>query len=190
MQLSGILLLSLFSSFSFNKADNSTLYFHPSCSSSTKHEECHTLNDWIKSGHNPFTNDTTVKLLAGVHFINFTKDSLDVRNVHSLRITGEKEQREQRASLYCGNGLKLNFNVSNGISISQITLNSCTLIFSYMQNITIDDVMIIDGDLQYYSDCMHRITDKIKSVIKISKSILHNSSTNNACHGLPSSAGY
>ena len=160
MHLINIPLLSLFLLFCFSKAENLTLisYFHPTCPSNIKHEDCHTLSEWIKSGHNPFTNDTTVTLLAGVHFINSTKDSLDIKNVHSLIITGEQEE----ATLNCGNGLILNFNISTGINISQITLNSCTLIFSYLQDVMIDNAVVIDSDLQinqYYSDCACRYTD-------------------------------
>ena len=181
MHLRNTPLLSLFLLFCFSKTKNLTLYFHPTCPSNIKHEDCHTLSEWIKSGHNPFTNDTTVTFLAGNHFINSTKDSLDIKNVHSLIITGDQEE----ATLNCGNGLILNFNISTGINISQIILNSCTLIFSYLQDVMIDNAMVIDSDLrinQYYSDCACRYTDKIKPArkhMRISKSILHNSSLNN-----------
>ena len=177
-----IILVTLFLSFSFNEAENSTLYIKPTNLVGFKCNECHTLNEWIKNGSSPFTNDTTVILLAGVHFINSTKDSLDIEDVHSLVITGEQDQ----TTLYCGDDLKLNFKICVGINISQIKFNSCILTFSYLQDVKIDNTMIFDGELQIkqhhpeVNECM--IGEQIKNAkyinISISNSILHNSSIN------------
>ena len=58
--------------------------------------DCHTLDEWISLGVdrssklNPFTSNTTVILLAGVHLINSTKSKLLIEGVHSLVLTGDK----------------------------------------------------------------------------------------------------
>ena len=52
-----------------------------------------TLNEWIENGTNPLTNDTTVVLLPGLHFINSTKGRLITENKYlnsfSIKLTGQ-----------------------------------------------------------------------------------------------------
>ena len=46
--------------------------------------DCYTLNEWIESDSSPFTDDTTVALLPGVHLITSTKIRVLIENITSL----------------------------------------------------------------------------------------------------------
>ena len=110
---------------------------------------CYTLSEWIESGSSPFTNNTTVMLLAGVHLINSTNNSLLIENVHSLNFTGDHVR--ERVKLSCINGFSFNFKFCRNVSISHVTLDSCTVVFSYIfKNITITSIVLIDGGLKIH----------------------------------------
>ena len=89
-----------------------------------------TLNEWIENGTNPFTNGTTVVLHPGLHFINSTKDRLitenkNVNSSFSIKLTGQ--YYESVAHVVCLHYFSFTFIDIQEVILSQITLQSCTL---------------------------------------------------------------
>ena len=101
---------------------------HCDCPSQT---DCRTLNEWISVDSNPFTNNTTVVLLEGVHLINSTMNESSIVNVHSLVLVGKKNKG---ATVTCVQNFSFQFNNCNNINISAIEFNSCALLFSNILN--------------------------------------------------------
>ena len=96
--------------------------------------DCRTLDEWIRLDKlSPFTSNTTVILLAGVHVINSTKNQLLIEGVHSLVLTGDKSNTSI-TTVTCIQDFSITFVNSNHISLSTIALNSCELRFSIINN--------------------------------------------------------
>ena len=97
--------------------------------------DCRTLDEWIRvngsSKVSPFTSNTTVILLAGVHLINST---LLIEDVHSLVLTGDKSNTSVITTVTCIQDFSITFFDSNHVSLSTIALNSCELRFSTINN--------------------------------------------------------
>lgn len=79
------------------RAYNQALYIRPTESNFVNascpyvsHSDCHTLNDWIESDSSPFTNDTVVVMLPGLHVIKSEKERVVIENITSLAIIGQK----------------------------------------------------------------------------------------------------
>ena len=153
---------------------------------------CHTLSEWINSGGTPFSNDTKVLLLAGVHLINsLIKGKILIKNLHSLVVLGEQSE----ATIFCIPGFTIEFNTCQNVSISHIVFDSCTLLLSRtLENITLTNTTILNGALKIYNgvynvagnsskqsiNCCQRKNNsgscKILESISISDSSLSNSS--------------
>ena len=106
--------------------------------------DCRTLDEWIRvngsSKVSPFTSNTTVILLAGVHLINST---LQIEDVHSLVLTGDKSN----TTVTCIQDFSIAYFNSNHVSLSNITLNSCALQFSIVNNTQLINLSGINGRL-------------------------------------------
>ena len=114
--------------------------------------DCHTLDEWIRiidrsSKLNPFTSNTTVILLAGVHLINSTKSQLLIEGVHSLVLTGDKSNTSIITTVTCIQDFSIAFVNSNHVSLSNITLNSCSLRFSNINNTQLINLSITNSRL-------------------------------------------
>ena len=105
--------------------------------------ECHTLDEWISAGSNPFTSNTTAVLLGGVHLVNSTKNKLLIGNVHSLVLTGEQSD----ATVTCIQDFSFTFANCNHINLSTVAFNSCALIFSIINNTHLINLSIINSRL-------------------------------------------
>lgn len=102
------------------------------CHLQTDHD-CHTLNEWIRRDRSrkssPFTSNTTVVLLAGVHLVNSTMSQLLIENVHSLLLMGDNSNTST-TTVTCIQEFSFAFVNCNHVNLSTIALNSCTLRFS------------------------------------------------------------
>ena len=129
------------------------------CACSPPENDCYTLSEWIESGSNPFTNDTTVMLMAGIHLINSTKDRLVIENVQSLQFIA----MERETTVSCVNRFSFNFIHAENVSLSNITFKYCaamkslyrkslnsTLLLLETENVNISTVTIIGGGLLMY----------------------------------------
>ena len=116
--------------------------------------DCRTLDEWIKvngsSKVSPFTSNTTVILLAGVHLINST---LQIEDVHSLVLTGDKSNTT--ITVTCIQDFTIAFVNSNHVSLSKITLNSCALRFSITNNTQLINLSVIKSRLIIGEDLGH-----------------------------------
>lgn len=111
---------------------------------------CHTFSEWIDSGGNPFTNDTKVLLLAGIHRINSTSENFLTENVHSLTIIGEKFRE---TTVLCVSSFKFGFNTCENISVSYITFDSCELVLSkHLQEIVLSKITVLSGTVKINHD--------------------------------------
>ena len=114
--------------------------------------DCHTLDEWIRMDRfsklqlNPFTSNTTVILLAGVHLINSTKNHLVIIDVHSLVLTGDKSNTSI-TTVTCIQDFSITFVDSNHVSLSTITLNSCALRFLNINNTQLINLSVINSRL-------------------------------------------
>ena len=114
--------------------------------------DCRTLDEWISLGVdgssklNPFTSNTTVILLAGVHLINSTKNQLLIEDVHSLVLTGDKSN----TTVTCIQDFSIAFVNSNHVSLSNITINSCALRFSIVNNTQLINLSVINSRLMIF----------------------------------------
>ena len=106
--------------------------------------DCHTLNEWIRAGSNPFMSDTSVVLLAGVHLINSTRNRILMEYVHSMALT---HKNGNGATVTCVQHFSFEFFYSNRINISGIVFNSCVLRFSDINNCLLVNLTIINGRL-------------------------------------------
>ena len=112
--------------------------------------DCHTLNEWIRfdrsSKLNPFTSNTSMVLLAGIHLINSTKSQLLIENAHSLVMTGEK-RNTSITTVTCIQDFSFAFVNCNHINLSTIVLNSCALQFSIINNTQLINLSVINSRL-------------------------------------------
>ena len=93
-----IFVVAMFSGALVYRANTLELYIRPTnsgfssenvtCPALTSYD-CYTLNKWIESGSSPFTNDTTLALLPGLHLITSTKRRIFIENVTSLAVVGQ-----------------------------------------------------------------------------------------------------
>ena len=125
-------------------------HIHCDCHLQTE-TDCHTLDEWIRvidrsSKVNPFTSNTTVILLAGVHLINFTKSKLLIEDVHSLVLTGDKSNTSI-TTVTCIQDFSIAFINSNHVSLSTIAFNSCSLRFSIVNNTQLINLSITNSRL-------------------------------------------
>ena len=118
-------------------------HIHCDCHLQTE-TDCRTLDEWIRvngsSKVSPFTSNTTVILLAGVHLISST---LLIEDVHSLVLTGDKSN----ATVTCIQDFSIAFVNSNHVSLFNITLNSCALRFSVISNTQLINLSVINSRL-------------------------------------------
>ena len=122
------------------------LHIHCDCHLQTE-TDCRTLDEWISvngsSKVSPFTSNTTVILLAGVHLINSTKSQLLIEYVHSLVLTGNNIN----TTVTCIQDFSIAFVNSNHVSLSNITLNSCALRFLIVNNTQLINLSVINSRL-------------------------------------------
>ena len=122
-------------------------HIHCDCHLQTE-TDCRTLDEWIRvngsSKVSPFTSNTTVILLAGVHLINST---LLIADVYSLILTGDKRNTSIIPTLTCIQDFSITFVDSNHVSLSTITLNSCALWFSNINNTQLINLSVINSGL-------------------------------------------
>ena len=116
---------------------------HCDCDLQTE-TDCCTLDEWIKvngsSEVSLFMSNTTVIFLAGVHLINST---LLIEDVHSLVLTGDKSN----TTVICIQDFSIAFVNSSHVSLSTITLDSCALRFSIVNNTQLINLSVINGRL-------------------------------------------
>ena len=128
----------------------------PDASCPSAHEDCHTLNEWIENGTSHFTSNTTVVLLPGLHLINSTKDKLQMSNLHSVHITGQRGE----TVVTCLYDFGLYFYNIGNVRVTNITFRSCafnqtfrktfyktftmnvTLLLYAVQNVSVTNVRI------------------------------------------------
>lgn len=119
------------------------------CHLQTDHD-CHTLNEWIRRDRSrkssPFTSNTTVVLLAGVHLVNSTMSQLLIENVHSLLLMGDNSNTST-TTVTCIQEFSFAFVSCNHVNLSTIALNSCTLRFSIVNNTQIINLSVINSRL-------------------------------------------
>ena len=113
---------------------------HYDCTSQT---DCLTLNDWIRIGGSLFTNNNTMVLLDGVHFINSTKNDLVIRDIDSVILTS----RKNNATVTCAQEFRFKFINCSHINVSTIVFNSCVLYFSSMNNTQLSNITMINSKL-------------------------------------------
>ena len=110
---------------------------------------CFTLDEWMENGTSLFTNDSSVILLSGLHLINSTTGTLSVKTIYSFTFTGDHEQ--EGTTLSCIGWFRFELNSCRNIRFTHITLQSCTIVFSYIEeDIIISNVTIIGGGLEIY----------------------------------------
>ena len=110
--------------------------------------DCHTLDECIKLDKlSPFTSNTTVILLAGVHLINSTKSQLLIEDVHSLVLTGDTSNTSIITTVTCIQDFSIAFVDCNHVSLSTIAFNSCSLRFSITNNTQIINLSFINSRL-------------------------------------------
>ena len=115
--------------------------------------DCHTLTEWIENGTSPFTNDTTVVLLPGLHLINSTMCArgLLIENISSLVLTGRVE-----TTVECFCPFTFEFRNIKSVRVSHIVFKHCgsmrkftkvnsTLYVLYGQHFSILDLNITFG---------------------------------------------
>ena len=103
---------------------------------------CCTLNEWIESNSNLFTNETTVVLLPGVHVINTTQTGLFIEDTKSIVFTGING----KTIVWCINRFIFEFLHYEGIEISNMVFRSCeSLSFLQGRNIDVVNVTIEQG---------------------------------------------
>ena len=102
--------------------------------------DCHTLSEWIKSGTSPFTSDTTVVLLPGLHLINTTINWYLIKNINSLVLTGQGE-----ATIECLHQFGFEFRRIKNITVSHVQFRSCGLINTLIINVpvTINSTLLL-----------------------------------------------
>ena len=156
------------------------ILFHPNCS--LNHiPNCQTLSGWINNDSSSFVNDTAVILLPGVHLIDSTKHTLQIKDVHSISLCGHPRETLS-ATISCIHNFRIDFiNVVN-ISISNIVVQSCavlsefkknilnsTLLFVQAKNITIVNTIIVNGGITIIESkrgsVFHLINSKILSTL-------------------------
>ena len=126
-------------------------HIHCDCHLQTE-TDCRTLDEWISLGVdgssklNPFTSNTTVILLAGVHLINSTENQLLIEGVHSLVLTGDKSNTSI-TTVTCIQDFSIAFVNSNHVSLSTIAFNSCALRFSIVNNTQLINLSVINSRL-------------------------------------------
>ena len=125
--------------------------------------DCHTLNEWIESGRNLFTNDTIVILLPGTHTVNSTKDRLVGENVHSFLFTALVKD----TTVSCLHSFSFDFVNARNITVSRLKFKSCgnvnnrrysksamtsktTIAFSQVKDISVHSVKLQDAGLAVY----------------------------------------
>ena len=89
----------------------------------------HTLNEWIENGTSPFTNDTTVVLLPGLHLINSTRDRLitENKNYEFFSIEFSGQQKFPQCRIVCLHYFSFTFIDIQEVILTQVTLESCYL---------------------------------------------------------------
>jgi hypothetical protein len=98
-----------------------------------------------------------VILLAGVHLINSTKKQLQIKDVHSLVLTGDNSNASI-ATVTCIQDFSIAFVNCNHVSLSTIALNSCALRFSIVNNTQLINLIVTNNKLVIY----HNGTDDKK----------------------------
>ena len=96
--------------------------------------DCRTLNEWVENGTSPFTNDTMVVLLPGLHIINSTKGRLVTGNdspeewlTTTVGFIGEQGY----SIVKCLHDFRFDFVNLKSVMISNISFTSCTLAVLY-----------------------------------------------------------
>ena len=113
------------------KVNTCELYLNPtksnsanvSCPATTSHD-CHTLNEWITNGSNPFTDNTVVTLLPGVHLITSKNKTVYIENVTSLKIVGHQSRM---TAISCVYGTSFEFYFITNITIAFVEFESCAI---------------------------------------------------------------
>ena len=118
----------------------------PTDSNSNAHpsdNNCPTLNEVIdKHDSSNFLSSrvtVSVRLLPGIHLVNSTRYRLLVRNTHIVSFKGEN------ATISCVKELSFVFMNCNFVQLSGLTFESCTLLFSYVRNLRIVHLSVINN---------------------------------------------
>ena len=142
----------------------------------------HTLSEWIENGTSPFTNDTTVVLLPGLHLINSTMCArgLLIENISSLILTGQGE-----TTVECLCPFAFEFRNIKSVRVSHITFKHCgstrkftkvnsTLYILYGQHFSIQNLNITFGGVvaAISSDSEWKFTFKIFKLNIINSQLL------------------
>lgn len=145
---------------------------------------CHTLNDWI--GTTKITGqNVTVRLLQGVHLLNFTKK----RQIeHSVTLIGDSQ--EKPIEILCTKSI-IRFSSGHNLEILNITFSDCIVVLSFITNIKMKGVtmrdckLIIDNQMLdfHFTPHNHQQDDNLnlkknceyEEHIDISQSNFHNS---------------
>ena len=101
---------------------------------------CYTLNDWIGSTKASDQN-LTVRLLHGVHRLNFTKER---QMENSVTLTGGNQEKPIEIS--CIQSM-IHFSSGHNLEILNITFSDCTVVLSFINNIKMNNVTMISGKL-------------------------------------------
>ena len=102
---------------------------------------CHTLNDWIKSSQISNRN-VTVKLLSGVHQLNLTRER---QLEHSVTLPGN-QNHDEPTLIFCIRS-KIHLSSGHSLKIRNITFHGCTVALSFVSNVAVKGVTMIDGRL-------------------------------------------
>ena len=125
--------------------------------------DCCTLNEWIESGRNLSTNDTTMILLPGTHIINSTKDRLVAENIQSFLFTSLLKE----TTVLCLHPFSFDFVNGRNITVSRLTFKDCgtvnnkrysdsaiasksAIVFSQVGDITVYSVELQNAGLVVY----------------------------------------
>ena len=115
--------------------------------------DCRTLNEWIENGTSPFTNDTTVVLLPGLHLINSTRDRLVTGNdspTDFLTVTTAFTGEQGLSIIKCLHQFSFDFINLKSVLVSNVSFTSCSLavLYTYYNNASnsVQNNSISEGD--------------------------------------------
>ena len=91
---------------------------------SDNHENCYILNDLLNNRDHPFTNDSIVQFLPGIHIINSTKPKVVIKSEDWFSLMGDQEET---SSLICVNRFSFDFIRVTNIQIANISFQNCSL---------------------------------------------------------------